>query len=204
MKIGISINEVVRDFISQFVYTYNKYIAENKHPKIKEDEITSFDLLQYTIFENIDKLNSFIYLEAPLEIFGHADQLEDGLITKLNHFLMEIDDDGEHSIEIVSREVNKSIPSTFFFLSKTGCRIKNIRFVTKNKDEWGDVDVLITANPEALSNKPLDKISVKVKSPYNKDVQADYEIDSILDFINDSDLRKKILTKTITTTYEEI
>jgi hypothetical protein len=116
---------------------------------------------------------------------------------------MDINDDGEHQIELVSKEVGKSIPATFFFLSKTGCKIENIRFVKKSENEWDGVDILITANPDALKNKPQGKVSVKIKSPYNNTVGSDYELDSILDFIKDQDLRKKILnTKTIT--YEEI
>jgi hypothetical protein len=201
MKIGISINEVLRDFIGQFAYTYDKYVAETK---LTVKDVTSFDLIEFFKFENIDKFNSFLYLEAPLEIFGHADQLHDGLINHLNEFLMDIEDEGEHEIEIVSREVNKAIPSTLFFLSKTGARPTNIRFVKTYEKKWDDLDVLITANPKALECKPSDKISVKVKTNYNTDVKADYEIDSILDFIKDEELRKNILKKTITTTYEEI
>ena len=200
MKIGISINEVLRDFIGQLVYTYDKYIGETN---LTEDDVTNFNLIEHFKFDDINKLNSFLYLEAPLEIFGHADQLSDGLMNHFNNFIMDINDDDEHQIEVVSREIDKSIPSTYFFLSKTSCRINKIRFVKQNSEEWGDCDLLITANPIALENKPSGKISVKVKASYNKDVSADYEIDSILDFIRDEELRNRILT-TITTTYEEI
>lgn len=200
MKIGISTNEVLRDFIGQLVYTYDKYIGETN---LTEDDVTSFNLIEHFKFDDINKLNSFLYLEAPLEIFGHADQMSDGLMNHFNNFIMDINDDGEHQVELVSREIDKSIPSTYFFLSKTSCRIGNIRFVKQNSEEWGDCDVLITANPIALENKPSGKISVKVKASYNKDVAADYEIDSILDFIRDEELRNRVLT-TITTTYEEI
>lgn len=199
-KIGISINEVLRDFIGQFIYTYSKYISETN---LKEEDVTDFNLAKVFNFENVDQFNKFLYFESPLEIFGHADQLHDNLINHFNNFLMDINDDGEHQIELVSREVGKSIPATFFFLSKTGCKIEKIRFVKKSENEWDDVDVLITANPDALKNKPEGKISVKIKSSYNKSVGSDYELDSILEFIKDEDLRKKILnTKTIT--YEEI
>jgi 5'(3')-deoxyribonucleotidase len=201
MRINISLNEVLRDFISQFIYTYDKYISQTD---INANDVTSFDLLDTFKFESLDRLNSFLYLEAPLEIFGHADQAYDGLMNKFNEFLMDMDDDGEHEISLVSREVNKAIPSTLFFLSKTGCRASNISFVKKNEDEWKDADVLITANPKSLAAKPDGKISVKVKTPYNTDASADYEVESILDFINDEELRIKILTKIITTTYEEI
>jgi 5'(3')-deoxyribonucleotidase len=200
MKIGITINEVLRDFIGQFAYTYNKYIKEID---ITNEDVTSFDLIKHFEFEDTNKLNRFLYLEAPLEIFGHADQMSDGLMNHFNEFLMEIKDDEEHEIVLISREVDKSIPSTFFFLSKTGCRADNIRFVTTYADKWNDVDVLITANPQTLEAKPSGKISVKVKTSYNQTTPSDYEIDSILDFIKDEELREKILNTKITT-YEEI
>lgn len=200
MKIAISINEVLRSFIPQFIYTYNKYVADLN---IDETEVTNFDLIEFFKFDDINKLNLFLYSEAPLEIFGHADLMSDGLMNHFNNFIMDMKDDGEHTIELVSREIDKSIPATFFFLSKTSCRIPNLRFERANIEEWGEADVLITANPIALEAKPAGKISVKVKTPYNESASADYEIDSILDFINDAELRNRILN-TITTTYEEL
>lgn len=200
MKIGITINEVLRDYIGQVTYTYNKYIAPCD---IKEGEVTNFNLIEFFKFDDMSKLNTFLYLEAALEIFGHADQVSDGLMNHFNNFLMEMNDEGEHEIELISREANKAIPSTFFFLSKTGCRANNVRFVTAYEDKWKGVDVLITANPQTLELKPSGKISVKVKTSYNKDTPADYEIDSLLDFMKDEELRNRILTTKITT-YEEI
>jgi hypothetical protein len=200
MKIGISINEVLRDFIGQAYYTYEKYIGELN---IEETDVDNFNLIEFFKFEDANKLNSFLYLESPLEIFGHADLKSDGLMNHFNNFLSDIKDDEEHEIVLVSREIDKSIPSTYFFLSKTGCKIDKIIFVKQNEEEWCDFDVLITANPIALENKPEGKISVKVNSTYNKKSSADYEIDSILEFINNHELRNKILNTTITT-YEEL
>ena len=200
MKIGITINEVLRNFIGQFAYTYEKYIGDTD---ITEEDVTNFNLIEFFKFDDINRLNSFLYLEAPLEIFGHAGQMSDGLMNHFNAFVMDMKDEGEHQVELVSLEVDKSIPSTFFFLSKLGAKIPNIRFVTKYQEKWDGIDVLITACPNALECKPTGKISVKVKSHYNKDVAADYEIDSILDFIKDEELRNKILSTKITT-YEEI
>jgi len=200
MKIGISINEVLRDFIGQFTYTYEKYIGDTD---IQEGDVTNFNLIEFFKFDDINKLNTFLYLEAPLEIFGHADQMSDGLNNHLNNFIMDTEDFGIHQLELVSREVDKAIPSTYFFLSKIGSKISNVRFVKNHADEWNGLDVLITANPKALEAKPSGKISVKVKASYNKDVAADYEIDSLLDFIKDEELREKILNSKITT-YEEI
>jgi len=200
MKIGITLNEVLRDFIGQLAYTYDKYIEPLD---IKEGDVTNFNLIEFFKFDDVNKLNTFLYLEAPLELFGHADQLSDGLMTHFNTFIGDMKDEEEHQIQIVSREVDKSIPSTFFFLSKLGCKATDIKFVGNYADKWNDVDVLITANPAALEAKPIGKISVKVKASYNADVAADYEIDSLLDFMRDEELRNRILNTTITT-YEEI
>lgn len=200
MKIGITINEVLRNFTGQLAYTYEKYIGDID---IKEEDVTNFNLIEFFKFDDAKKLNSFLYLEAPLEIFGHAGQTSDGLMNHFNNFIIDMKDEGEHDIELVSREVDKSISATFFFLSKTSCRIDKIRFVKTYADKWDGLDILITANPQALEAKPSGKISVKVKAPYNKETPADYEIDSILDFINDEELRNKILSTKITT-YEEI
>lgn len=200
MKIGITLDEVLRDFIGQLVYTYDKYIGPID---IKEGDVTNFNLIEFFKFDNINKLNTFLYLEAPLELFGHADQMSDGLFTHFNAFIGDMKDDGEHQVQIISREVDKSIPSTLFFLSKNGCKATDIKFVSNYADKWNDIDVLITANPATLEAKPTGKISVKVKSSYNTNVPADYEIDSILDFIKDEELRNKILNTKITT-YEEI
>jgi 5'(3')-deoxyribonucleotidase len=191
MKIVISLNEVLRDTLSQIDYTYSKYIS-GKESTLSKDEVTSFNLEEHFTFNSKTELNRFLYDEASLEIFGHADQLYDNLMTKFNMLLVDIEEGEEHTIELVSREFLKSIPSTLFFLSKLGCRASNLRFVKQNEEEWGDADILITANPVALENKPSDKISVKIKAPYNQNVAADYELESILDFITDMSLREKI------------
>lgn len=200
MKIGISLNEVLRDFIGQFAYTYEKYIGPID---IKENPVNSFDLINHFKFNSIDELNKFLYTEASLEIFGHADQLHENIMNKFNMFFMDIKDEEEHEIYIISREANKSIPSTYFFLSKLGCIADRVIFVQNYEDKWKDIDVLITANPKALESKPEGKISVKIKSSYNQDSKADFELDSLLEFMQDEDLREKILNTKITT-YEEI
>ena len=132
-RIGITLNEVLRDFIGQLAYTYEKYIGS---VDLTEDQITNFDLIEYFKFDTIDKMNKFIYDEAALEIFGHADQLHDNIMNSFNNLIMDIEDEEEHEIEIVSREIIKSVPATFFFLSKLSCKIKNIRFVKNYEDYW--------------------------------------------------------------------
>ena len=201
MRIGISLNEVLRDNIGQFLYTYEKYIKPDTGYQVSD--IKSLDFIKYFDFKTVDELNSFMYDEVSLELYGHNDQMEENLMTKFNMFLMDIKDEEEHEIEIVSREIHRSIPSTLFFLSKLSCRAENIRFVQDHADYWEGVDLLITADPKALDLKPTGKISVKINTAYNTESSADFELDSILEIINDENLRNNILNTKITT-YENI
>lgn len=209
MKIGITLNEVMRNFIEQLAYTREKYKREGDEEAIKfdlnETPVDNFEELhRYFRFATVEEFNHFLYVEASLEVFGMADLVEDNLMTKFNMFLIDIEDEEEHEVEIVSLEINKSIPSTLFFLSKTGCLANKIRLVKKYKEKWDGVDVLITANPTALAQKPDGKIAVKINTPYNKNSESDYEIDSLLEFINDESLRSKILNTKTTTYYDVI
>lgn len=192
--IGIGLDEVLRDFIGQFEYVYNKYL--NGNLDTREVPVTSFDLINYFPFTGgTDEMNMFLYEEAALEVFGHADELHTNLINRLNIFLMDVQDDEEHEIWLVSREAVNSIPATFFFLSKTGARFDRIKFVQKYSEEWDGIDVLITANPRVLACKPEGKISVKVKASYNEESPADHEIESLFDFMDHEDTRNNILIK---------
>jgi len=195
MRIGITLNEVVRDFIGQFTYTYNKYKkGENLFNEVdlKERPIEEWDLLKYFNFDNIEELNKFLYTEASLEVFGHADQLHTNIIPKLNRFISDMTDE-EHEVVIISREADKSIPATFFFFTKIGLIANNFKFVTDTTKKWDYIDVLVTANPNALEAKPEGKISVKVDATYNIDVDADYAVESLMELIDNEEFLNKIL-----------
>lgn len=220
MKIGIDINDVLRDFIGQFEYTYNKYIVDRpetesgselkviNHDELRETDdryvnttknpVKSFNLIEYFPFESVEIMNKFLYQEAALEIFGHADELHQNLINQLNMFIMDMKDLYGHEVILTSREVMTAIPSTLFFLSKTSCKCETIKFVQAYEDQWKDVDILITANPTVLNTRPADKISVKVKTTYNENVNADYEIKTLFEFMLDDSLREKIITTKLT------
>jgi hypothetical protein len=197
MKIGINLNEVLRDFIGQVEYTYNKYILEGEDDvdiDIEENPVTSFDLIKHFPFDSVEELNKFLYEEAALEIFGHADELYHNLINQLNYFIMDMKDLYGHEVIIISREVMTAIPSTLFFLSKTSCKCENIKFVETYEKQWDEVDILITANPEVLKCKPEDKISVKVEASYNQDVKGDFNVGKLFEvIIEDSPLLEKII-----------
>ena len=189
MVIGITLNDVIRDFIGQLKYTHTKYFGED----MEDTEITDWDLFKFFRFKTEVELNDFLYSEAAMEIFAHADQLHNNIGAQLNNFIADIVDDEEHEIILISRDAHKSRPSTLFFLSKLGFTGGNIKFVTDTSRKWDGVDILVTANPIAILNKPEGKIAVKINTSYNKDIKADYELDNILEFINDEKMFNKII-----------
>jgi cytidylate kinase len=61
MKIGISINEVLRDFIGQLAYTYDKYIGETD---VTEGDVTNFNLIEFFKFDwALNKRNEKVVIE---------------------------------------------------------------------------------------------------------------------------------------------
>jgi len=189
MRIGITLDEVIRDFIGQLKYVYTKYYGEN----MEGVDIEDFDLVKYFKFDSEKKLNEFLYSESPMEIFAHADQLHNNIIPKLNRFISDINDYEEHEIIILSRDAHKSRPSTLFFLSKLGFTGDSIKFLSDTTKMWDNVDLLVTANPIALESKPEGKISVKINASYNKKIEADFELDTILEFIEDENKFNEII-----------
>jgi hypothetical protein len=47
---------------------------------------------------------------------------------------------------------------------------------------WNEVDVLLTANPELIKNKPDNKLVIKFETNYNKDVESEFKISTLSDF----------------------
>jgi len=144
--------------------------------------VTSLDLEEHFTFRNKEEIYSFMYEEYTMELFGHSSSTEMNTFNELNdiyHNLRDI-----YDLSIVSDEIGKSKPSSLFFLSKFGCLLEKIFFyseITKN-DMWDGVDILLTANPNLLLNKPSDKIVIKFETGYNKDIITEHSISSLHEF----------------------
>ena len=205
MRIGIEINGVLRDTIGKFTQLYEKHMVEEKEFEGKTYEldvsgnteehitdesfeyevlsdVTSLDLSKHFKFKNGDELYSFMYEDFAMQIFGHAGSTETFTFNDLQDLYLKYRDNNE--ISIVSDEIGKSKPATLFFLSKFGCQIENIKFYSNYtiNSMWDGIDVLLTANPSLLLEKPKDKIVVKYNTQYNKNVESDYEINTLKEF----------------------
>mgnify|MGYP003644991766 CR=1 FL=1 len=195
MRIGISINGVIRDFIPKFEAVYDKYFPVDEDEETPKRNINNLNLLEHFVFTGgTTELNHFMYVEAALEIFGHAGEVKLNAVEHLNQLHNLIEDMG-HTPIIISKELNNSKPSTLFFLSKLSAKINNIVFIRDYDKKWDHVDILITANPTTLNTKPSGKISIKVIKEYNKDISSDYTIVDLKELLDN----KKILEKIINT-----
>ena len=47
---------------------------------------------------------------------------------------------------------------------------------------WNSVDILLTANPDLLLNKPSNKIVIKYETEFNKNIESEYTIKSLSEF----------------------
>ena len=205
MRIGIEINGVLRDTIGKFTQLYEKHMIDEKEDGNKtyeldmsgnteelipkEDfeyrilsDVTSLNLMDHFRFNDENELYSFMYEDFAMQIFGHAGSSETFSFNDLNEFYLKYRDENE--LLIVSDEMGKSKPASLFFLSKFGCLVEKIKFYSNTtiNSMWDEIDILLTANPSLLLEKPNNKIVVKYNTPYNKNVNCEYEIDSLKEF----------------------
>ncbi len=210
-KIGIEINGVLRDTIGKFTQLYEKHMIEEKDDDSKTfeldlsgnteelvvteyfnyeilSEVTSLNLQDHFKFRDKDELYKFMYEDFAMQIFGHAGSSETFTFNMLNDLYHTYRDNNE--LVVVSDEIGKSKPASLFFLSKFGCLLEKVKFYSNFtiNTMWDEIDILLTANPDLLLNKPKDKIVVKYNTTYNKNVNCEYEIDSLKEF--DQTLKK--------------
>jgi hypothetical protein len=198
MKIAIDINDVVRDFSNNFV----KYFIEgyNHEFDLTDFEFWSNDLSIVFPFKSKQSYYNFIYNDYAFELFGKCGVCTRKLETELNDWtektLKDIDTDEPIEVIFVSpKEYGLSIGNTYFFLSKIGTKIREVYFPIDSQTVWDKCDVLITANPDLLKNKPENKISIKIKFDYNKDVEADYTFKDLSTFLTNEENTIKLINE---------
>ena len=204
-RIGIDINGVLRDTIGKFSQLYEKHLIESDEDQYMgqtyeidssgntepiESQVTNFeyrvlsevnslDLMKHFSFSNKEELFNFMYEEYSMELFGHAPSTEMNTFNILNDIYFDLRENNQ--LLLVSNEIGKSKPATLFFVSKFGCLLEKIFFFSEytRKDMWDEVDILLTADPTLLLEKPKDKVVIKFITNYNKEIKNDLEITSL-------------------------
>jgi hypothetical protein len=176
MEIFISIDGVLRNTIQKFDYHYNEaYLADDV--ELEEDNkfeygviepIQNDNLLNSYKFESKDEFEFFLFMEYPIEIFGHAGLSYSTTFTDLHKLLYE---NQEHNFTLIGLdELGKAKPATLFFLSKNGFLGNNITFA-KSDDIiklWDKCDAWITDNKQIIDLCPDEKTAIKFNTTYNQ------------------------------------
>lgn len=203
IKIAIDLNDVIRSYTSQFASQYKKDI--DPHFDIDNVEIDTNNLMDVFPFDSDEDYQDFVYSDHPYELFGCAEPMTRQLQFRFHEWLGNdlrniVDENGEPNepdIMIVSPfEINLTIQASLYFLHKIASRVREYYFPKDSLTIWDKCDILITANPWLLDNKPEGKTSIKIKSSYNSDSKSDYEFDSFMDLMQSgTKVAEEILNK---------
>lgn len=208
MKIGVSIDGVLRDFLGQVKETHLKYF-----PTIEGEEeikVSDYELDKWVTFPEEEVKQGEMEFNPDFDEESFLESKEETELTEvkdkvtLDEFLYErctveifgyaeesissavetlnqlILDNPRHEFILISREGGMAIPSTLFFLAKTKSTCPNIKFVTEYSKVWDYVDVMVTDHPKIINTKPLEKISIVIDKEYNKKVvQSGHRIKTI-------------------------
>lgn len=197
MKIGITLDDVIRAKSKSILKAYQK-----KHEEFEPDsvELSTNDFKTILNFQDDASYYRFLYEDYAFEIFAEAEVTEKMVDKKLNlwHIDLNNTEDLEEEIELMlcnPFEFNASIGFTHFFLSKIATRIREAYFPSVSTDIFEKCDVLVTADPKLLSNKPSGKTCIKILTDYNKDIDSDYTYNTFSEFLDDTEIIKKLTQK---------
>lgn len=214
--LGISIDGVIRDSHGQFDTWYRRafikndrlvgmddsfqYVekeeTEDEQQKIQNliDEkinlpVDTFDLLNHYSFENREEMETFMYNHYSFQIFASAQQFPKSMDSV--NFLQIFGDSTElFDVVLFAKCKDSSIASTFHFLAKHVCKIRNVKFINEYENVWDFCDVVISDTPEVFETKPDDKVSLKINHMYNNYSEADYSFESVSEIKSEKFLRK--------------
>lgn len=194
MKIGIELNNVLRDINTQILKYYKKDI--NKEFDDKHVDKNVVNLIDRLRFESKKAKSDFMYIDYPYEIFGCAKTMQRNLSTLLNTFVVELTDREDDVYELCLfslKEKGLSIQSTYYFLSKIGCRVREMFFPKRGEEMWEKCDVIITTNKHIVKSKPENKKVVLIKTSDNQNLidKCDLVYDSLYDLLEDSEFLNK-------------
>ena len=208
MKIGVSIDGVLRDFLGQVKETHLKYFPTIEGEE--EIEVSDYELDKWVTFPEEEVKQGEVEFNPDFDEESFLESKEETELTEvkdkvtLDEFLYErctveifgyaeesissavetlnqlILDNPRHEFILISREGGMAIPSTLFFLAKTKSTCPNIKFVTDYSKVWDYVDVMVTDHPKIINTKPLEKINIVIDKEYNKKVvQSGHRIKTI-------------------------
>lgn len=208
MEILISIDGVLRNTIQKLEYHYNEaFLAADVELESDFEYNISYpiqndNLFNHFKFNSPEEFENFLFIEYPIEIFGHAGLSYSTTFTEL-HRLMYENQDNTYTL-VGLDELGKAKPGTLFFLSKNGYLGNNIKFIRNSdiNDMWSKYDAWITDNKQVIDACPDDKVAIKFNTTYNEYFTYKTEI-SKLSEINEPWLKYSENNTTLTLTQSQ-
>lgn len=193
IRIGIELNHVIRNINKQIA----KYYQQDYDESVDLDEINYKSDVLNTVchFKSDREKIEFLYELYPLEIYGHANQMDRSLSRDLNAWIKNLENQEEYDVEIFFyslKEYNITIQSSYFFLSKIGSRVRKVIF-PKTIDELATYgDVFITTNNSVVEN--VGKPTIIIKMDFNQGVENNTSLvyEDFRSFLNDEEKLNKI------------
>jgi hypothetical protein len=185
MEVYISIDGVLRNTIQKLDYHYGEAFLSSEFENETNFEygvtepIHNNNLLNSYKFQSKEEFEFFLFIEYPIEIFGHAGLSYSTTFTDLNKLIYE---NQQHNITLVGLdELGKAKPATLFFLSKNGFLGSNIKFIKTDelKESWDKCDLWITDNKNVIDSCPKNKRVVKFNTKYNEHFTNPLEINKL-------------------------
>lgn len=195
MKIGIELNNIVRDLNKQIIKYYKKDINQSFDDKNVNYNVTN--IIDSIDFKSKKAKFEYMYVDYPYEIFGCAPTTHRNLAVTINNWLISLGnkEDDKYDVKLFSlKEEALSIQSTYYFLSKIGCRVREMFFPKDGVEMWNKCDVIITLNERIIDNKPEGKVVVLINKDDNKNLQGKVDLyyDSLFDLISDTEFINKV------------
>ena len=215
--LAIGIDGTIRDVFTQFDNWYRRTFIKNdslvqmddnfnyvESPEETEEEILeiqnqidekinlpldTFDLLNHYHFDTREELENFMYNDFSFQIFGSSNSFPRSM-DSVNFLQVFGEVSNMFDVVLFAKCKNASIVSTYHFLAKNACKIKNVKFIDDYSSVWNFSDVVISDCPEVFESKPDNKISIKINHMYNSYSESDYSFDSINEIKSESFIKK--------------
>lgn len=186
-RVCIDINDTVRDNLGQFEKVYYKF--KDGRFRLDLKSITSTYHPDYFPFKDNEEYELFKYEDYPFELYARAEVRGGSVVGLLFNQWLEremSDYDEEECPEVIfvsPFEIGLTIPSTMSFLSRINSRVREIYFPLDSSTIWDRCDILITANPKFIEEKPEDKELIVVSMPYNEKYEVKHRVKDIQELV---------------------
>jgi len=186
--IGIDLNDVVRDYIKQYIIYFDKAQIDKSFNPDKKLKFAEGDMYSPFKFPTKKDKEDFETDNYVFELLASAKPSHKSLPGVFNIWLNDLNDEYENNVEvwfISPGEYHLQRQATLFFLSKICSRVEHIWFPKTVKETWNQFDVLVTANPLLLKDTPRGKASIKINTDYNKKSDSTYTFSTFMNLISE-------------------